>query len=542
MRGQQDEAAQAGGPGSASPPRTANRRNLARAAALVATLTAVSSLLGFTRDVVIAAEFGAGPDLDAFFVAQGLMNVVLGVLGGALAKASIPVLARQAAGPDAAASVSRTVSVAASVLFLVLGTASLVMALLAGPMLEVLAPGFSGTQADLARTLTRVVLVATVLIACTNLFAGVAQAHGIFFWGSVQGIPFNLVMITAATVFGPRYGVVALAVGYVVGTAGRFACQLVPLRRLRLRLHWSLDVSDRGVREMAVLLPPLLLGSAVTNVNTMVDRAVGSTLGDGVISALSYSWRLVGLVDALLVASLITVLYPAFGTVATGQRELLSRLVDRSLAAVTALLLPVTAILLVTAVPLVVVVYRRGAFDESAVDATASALLWYSPSLIALGWREVVIRASLALGDTRTPVMVSVLAMVVNVVGDLTLGLRFGIPGLAASTTVSVALAAALNTWLLVRRHNAVSLHGVAGLMGRCGLGAAAAALVVAVIDGAADATSVETGTVRAALTLAVAGVAGLLACWLCWVVIRAPERHLVGEVVTSICRRGRTG
>jgi putative peptidoglycan lipid II flippase len=528
--------------GAESRPLTAKRRTLARAAMLVAGLTAVSSVLGFARDVVIAAEFGAGRDLDAFFVAQGLMNVVLGVLGGALAKASIPVLARQAAAPHAVATVSRTVSVAASVLLLVLGSASLVMALIAGPMVHVLAPGFAGDQADLARDLTRLVLIATVLIASTNLLAGVAQAHGIFFWGSVQGIPFNVVMITAAVVFGPRYGVVALAVGYVVGTAGRLACQLVPLRRLRLRLRWSLDLSDRGARELGLLLPPLLLGSAVTNVNALVDRAVGSTLGAGVISALSYSWRLVGLVDAVLVASLVTVLYPAFGTAAAGPRDALARLVDRSLASVTALLLPVTAILLVTAVPVVVVVYRRGAFDESAAHATAVALLWYAPSLVAIGWREVVMRASFAIGDTRTPVMVSVLAMMVNVVGDLTLGRALGIPGLAASTTFSVIVAATLNTWLLVRRHDAVCLQGVAGLLARCGCGAGAAAVVAAWIVVSADATSVETGTLRAAVTLAVAGVAGLLACWLCWVVIRAPERQLVKETVSSMWRQAPRG
>ncbi|RIQ11147.1 murein biosynthesis integral membrane protein MurJ [Jiangella rhizosphaerae] len=441
---------------------------IAGAALLVTVLTAVSTVLGLARDVVIAAVFGAGGELDGYFVALGLMNVALGLLAGAMSKAAVPVLSRQAAAEDGDGDrrSSRTLSVAVSVTVVGLGVATLVMQLFAAEIVAVLAPGFGPAEAESAERLTRIVLIATVLIAGTNLLAAAAQSRRAFFWSAIQGVPFNLSMIVAAAVFGPEYGVTALAWGFVVGSAARLLAQLPPLRRLGLRLRPRLTTSDPDFRAMVRLIPPLLLGSAIGNVNTLVDRAVGSTIGDGVISSLSYAWRLVSLADTVLIASLVVALYPALST-AAGDTAELRRLVDRGLGATMVVLVPICIGTAVAAGPVVETVFRRGEFTADDATTTATALLWYAPAVLALGWREVIVRASYALDDTRRPVAVAVVAMVVNVVGDLTLGLAFGIPGLAASTSLSLVVAAAGNTWLLSRRHDGVAVGALWGLLRR---------------------------------------------------------------------------
>ena len=318
------------------------RSGIAQAAALVTGLTALSAILGFLRDVVIAGVFGAGAQLDAFLVAQGLMNLVLALIAGAMAKSTVPVLAAQISADGDSNKAAHTLSVVLTVTLTILGLGSLIMALAAPLVVTVLAPGFKGEQADLAASLTRIVLIATVLISGTNLLAAAAEAHRRFFWSAIQGLPFNLIMIVAAVVFGPRYGVYALAVGFVVGSAARLLCQFVPIHALKLRLRASWDLKDPAFRSIAKLIPPLLVGSALGNANTMVDRAVGSMVGEGTISALSYAWRIISLGQTLLVASLLTALYPAFGA-AAGTRDLteMRRLVGRGLSTVATVLLPV---------------------------------------------------------------------------------------------------------------------------------------------------------------------------------------------------------
>lgn len=509
---------------------TGPRWSVGRAALLVTGLGLVSTLLGFGRDVVIGAVFGAGSELDAYLVAQGLMNIVLGLVAGAMARSVVPVTAREAAAePDGRCGGHRGFDVALTVTLVVLGLAGVLMAVLAGPVTAVLAPGFDAEQAALTATLTRVVLVATVLIAGTNLLAALAQSHGRFVWSALEGVPFNLVMIAAAGFLGPRYGVPALAVGFVVGSAARLLLQLPALRGLgRVRARW--DLRDPAFREVARLAPPMLLGTAIVNLNTMVDRAVASTLDEGSITALSYGWRLVHLPETLVVTALLVPLYPALGAAAAHRAEL-RRLVGRGLSVAVTVLTPVCVVLAVAAGPAVSVAFGYGAFDDRAVSTTATTLLWFAPGLLALGFRQVVVRASYAVGDARSPVVVAVVAIVVNVVGDLLLAPVVGVAGIAAATTLSLVVAAVGNAWLLRRRHDA--MPPVAGLLARAALLAAVSTgAALGVRSAAEQAPALLTGAAVAA-TVGVVYVLGL-------VLLRAPERSLPLEVLRTARRRRR--
>lgn len=499
---------------------------MGRAASLLTVLAAASAMLGFVRDAVIAAVFGAGAAVDVYFVAQSLINIVLALAAGAVAKATVPVVARSvAAGEDEAAHRSAGVALTATVI--VLSAGSLVMYLAAGSVVRVAAPGFSAEQVELAIVTTRLLLGATVLIAATNVLAAVANGHHRFFWSGVQGIPFNLSMIAAAALFGPRYGIPALAVGFVVGSLLRLLLQLVPLVRWRMRLRPSLDLADPGFRVIVRMVPPLLAGSAISTVNTLVDRAVGSTVGEGVISALSYGWRVVGTAELLLVASLATAIYPSF---AASNKPALQALVGRGFGAVGIVLTPVAVVLVVAAAPIVSLVFGRGAFDAADVALTSTALAWYAPALVALGWREVAARACYAVDDARTPVVVAAFAMVVNVVGDLTLGRIYGVAGLAGSTTLSLFVGAAGTTWLLSRRHGAVAVRPATMSAARiAGAGTLAALAGLAVRAWVGDAPAL----------LAAAAISAAVLVVFFLVLLRSPELR---DVRTSLRRRRSAG
>ncbi|MGY1689395.1 murein biosynthesis integral membrane protein MurJ [Geodermatophilus sp. SYSU D01105] len=454
-----------------------SRGGLARSTALVAGLTFGSQLLGFLRDVVLAAVFGVGSSLDAYFVAQGLMNLVLALMAGAVAKSVVPTVARSVADGDPGRG-QHSVRVALTVTVLVMLGASVVMAVLARPLVAALAPGFDAATTEEAVRLTRIVVAATALIAATNVLAGAAQGHRRFGWAAVEGIPFNLALIVGAVAFGRAYGVTALAVAFVVGSGLRLLVQLPPLLAVGQSLRPSLDVRDRGFREMLALVPPLLVGSAVSQVNTLVDRAVGSSVGEGAITALNYGWRLVGLADTLVVATVATTLYPALAAAARpGRTRDLEDLLRRSSGVLLVLVAPCVVLLCAAAEPVVALLFERGAFDAEAVRLTALAVTGYAAALVGLALREPATRAFLSLGDSRTPVALGVLGMVVNVVGDLTLGLRFGVVGLAVSTSVSLLLVAGLSLWRLRSAGGGLSLAG----LGRCCAQVAAAAACAAV-------------------------------------------------------------
>ncbi|WP_456600268.1 murein biosynthesis integral membrane protein MurJ [Blastococcus sp. SYSU DS0616] len=525
-----------GGPPPGDARRGPRRGGVARAATLLISLTAVSQLLGFVRDAVIAAVFGAGAALDAYLVAQGVMNLVLALVAGALARAVVPPVARAVAADDGPRA-DRTVRTVLTLGTLVLVAGSVLMFLAAEQVVAVLAPGFDEATAALTVELTRIVLIAAVFIAATDILAAACQAHGRFFASGLQGVPFNLVMIGAALWAGARFGIEALAVGFVVGSAVRMLVQLPAVRAAGMRLRPRLALRDPDVREVLRLTPPLLVGSAVLNVNTLVDRAVGSAQGEGVITALSLGFRVIHLVDALLVATVVAALYPTFSAVgAPDRRADLRALVDRTSRLLVALLVPVVAALVVLARPVVQFLYGRGDFDQAAVTATATAVAFSAAAVLGIALRSTTARASLAVGDSRTPTVVAVAAMVVNVVGDLTLGVAFGIAGLAASTSLSLLLAAALAVALLARRHAAVTPRALVGTVARTSAAAAAGGLAAtAVLAGWAGEPA---DTLTAAGQIVSGGLIGAAVYAAALAALRGPELGELRDLARRRLRR----
>jgi putative peptidoglycan lipid II flippase len=401
-----------------------------RAAVLTATLSLAGAALGLVREVSIAVVFGAGAAVDAFLVAQGLMNLVLGILAGGLAKASVPVVARSVDAGRAAQGMD-SVRAALGLAVVTLSAGSVAVWLGAETVVRLLAPGFDASTAALAVELTRIVLIATVVIAATNLLSGAGQALGRFGPAALQSVGFNVVMILAAALAGPVFGITALAWGFVLGSAVRFALQLIPVRATGLSAWPSVHWRDPGLREMLRLLPALVLGSSLSLVNALVDRAVASTLGAGSVSAINFAARLSGTVDLLIVATLLAALYPRLSAAATPQRRAeLRGLVGRGFGVLVAVLIPAAVVMTIAAEPVVRLVYGYGAFGAADIALTASAAAVFAVGLPILAVREVAARSCYALGDGTVPVVSAAIGVAVNVVGDLTLAPVFGVAGI----------------------------------------------------------------------------------------------------------------
>ena len=520
-----------------TPPRAPRLRGsvLARAAVFVAGLTVVSQVLGFVRDAVIGAVYGVSPEVDAFLVAQSVLNLVLGLVASSVARSTVPTVARalEEGAPERG---QRSARVALTVTNLGLLVASAGMFVAAPAVVEVLAGGFDPDTTALAVELTRIVLLATVLVASTNILAAVAQAHGRFVLAGLEGVPFNLVMI-GAVLLGRQYGVTSLAWGFVLGSLARLIVQLPAIRAIRMRLAPSLAVRDPGFREIVALAPPMLVGAAVVNVNLLVVRSIASE-DEGAIAALNFGFRLVNMADALFVAAFVTILYPAFGTLGSPERRAeLRALTGRSVRAALVLLTPVVVGLVVAARPLVELAFGRGNFDDRAVALTATAVVSFAGIVVATGVRQLVARAFYAVGDSRTPVTLSVLGMLINVAGALTVGRAFGIAALAATTTVASMLVAVFMLVALHVRHRAYDARPTLGTLlrvGVAGLGAAApTALVVARMP--------RLGLAGDVLVVAAAGAVCLLTYLLVLRLLREPTlADVAGLLRQGLTRRRR--
>lgn len=468
------DPAAAGHGAPAGPERSEGRGAVGRATLVIAVATAISKVIGFGRDAVIASVFGASSDLDAYYVAQGVPNLAVGLVGSAAATALIPSVSRGlAAGrQDHAHRTALGVLVAVTA---VVGTACLVLAVAADEVVALMAPGFGPDERALAVDLTRVLLVSAAFVSAMNILSAVLQAHRRFLVANLVGVPFNVAMIVAAVAFGGDEGVLALAVGFVVGSALRVVFLVPDLRHVGLRLRGRRRRRDPvrpDVVKVLALAVPLLLASGLSNVNSIVDRIVGSGQEEGTISALTLGFRLLMIPHVLLVVSFAQAALP---TLSAADGAAMDRMVRRGVAALATVLAPVAALAVALAGPGVALAYGRGSFDGRDVVLVQQAVAGYAVGVAALGLREYLNRCHVARDDTRTPMLAAAAGVVVNVVGDLVLGRRYGVPGLAASTTASFLVALLVTGGVLVRQRPGLRSADLLRPLATCGAAAVVA-------------------------------------------------------------------
>ncbi|GIW13767.1 MAG: putative lipid II flippase MurJ [Tepidiforma sp.] len=426
----------AGGSGDPAPARF--RGGLALAALIVAFGFIGSRLLGVVRTVVIANTFGASPELDAYNVAFRIPDLIFQVLAGAtLGSAFIPVFARkfEREGP------AQAWLLASRVLNLVV-LATLLMCAAAFVLAPVLVPAIApGLGDDIGRSeeltghaveLTRIMLGSTLLFAASGMLTGMLNGRERFLLPALAPMLYNLGIIFGAVVLADRWGVNGLAFGVVLGAGLHLGVQVPGVVSEGFRYRPSLGWGDPGVMEVARLMGPRVVGLAAAQVNFVVTGFFASRVGASAISNMTYAWLLAGLPLALFGMALSTAVFPRLaGQVARDDLSALTDTVSRVLRMILFLTVPAAVGLALLREAAVITLLERGAFTRADSMMTAAALGWYCLGIVPQAGIEIHSRGFYALGDTRTPVVLAVLAVAVNLVLGAMVWRPFGVSGLA---------------------------------------------------------------------------------------------------------------
>ncbi|HET7087798.1 MAG TPA: murein biosynthesis integral membrane protein MurJ [Anaerolineae bacterium] len=428
---------------------TRNRR-IAVAALLVGAGFLASKVTGILDDLILARIIGPGRELDAYYAAFSLPDLLFTlVAGGALASAFIPVLSGLIARDRAAS--WRLTSAVVSLAFLVTLCFAIGLALFAPWIADVLYGCHQGSAANeqcftpeqvvLTANLMRVILISTAIFSVSAVVMSTLQAHQHFLLPALAPILYNLGILAGVILLAPSIGVWGPAIGVVVGAVLHLLVQVPGLARYGARWSPVLSLNDVLLRRVLKLLVPRVAGLGVVQLTFVMTTSLASQLSPGSVTVLNYAWRVMQLPETVIATAVATAVFPTLSELAaSGKIAELRATISSTLRTILALTVPAAVGLIVLGRPFVRVLFEGGLFQASATDAVVWALQAYALGLIAHSMLEVCARIFYAQQDTWTPLYVAAGAMIIVIAASLILREAFGHAGLALANSIGVSL------------------------------------------------------------------------------------------------------
>ncbi len=429
----------------------------------MAAATLSSRVLGMVREMVYARFMGTSWVASAFVMAFQVPNLFRRLLGeGALTAAFIP-LFKQKEKLEGERAMWQAANAVISGLVVV--TCALVAAGLVGLSLALAwggQPHGESTRLS-ARTLLmlellRAMLPYLLLVCLAAVFMGMLNARGHFFVPALGAAMLNVVMIGSVLWLAPRFGqdlpeeqrlprqIFALAIGVVAAGVAQAAFQLPLLWREGFRWRWVSPWRDETVRRVVERMLPATVGVAAFQINVVTVNLLAYWADDYVVASFQYAVRLMELPQGLFGISLATYLLPTLsGLAAEKNYDAFRNKLRQGLGYLLFLNLIAAVLLVVLAEPIIRLLFERGRFDAVSTQQASVALMCLAPGLVAFSTVNVLARAFYALGDTKTPMRISVFCLGLNLLLAAALVWQWKQAGLGLANTAS----SALNVWLL---------------------------------------------------------------------------------------------
>ena len=490
---------------------------LASSAAVIGLATMTSRVLGLGRMLVLASLFGASSAMDAYVVAFRIPDLMRDLFAeGAMSAAFVPTFTQQLTtqGRDAA---WRLGTQLINALVVMTGVLVLAAIIFAEPLIRLAARDFADEpgKLELTVTLTRLMLPFLTLVAVAAACMGMLNSLRRFFIPALSPAMFNVSVILSGLLLVPLMPgagfepIMAIAFGVVLGGIGQIAIQYWVLRREGFRYRFTLDPTDRGLRKVLGLMGPGTLAGAALQINVVVTTIIATSQGTGAVSWLTYAFQVMYLPIGVLGVSIATAALPVLSRqAALGELHAMRRTISHGLRLMLMLMVPATVGLIVLAVPIVRLLFERGAFTPADTQSTALALACYAPGMIGYSVVRLGVPSFYALGTSLTPAIVSALAVGLNIVLNLVLVRVMGYQGLALGNAIAALSNGALLLVLLRRRLDGLEGGRIADSFAR--IAVASVVMGAAVWQANLWFTAIWTGTGRWTQLLIVASDIGV--------------------------------
>lgn len=404
-------------------------------AVMMAILTFVSKLFGFVREMVLANYFGAGMVTDAYVMGHSIPGTLTAAFFAAVGTAYMPILAaRFAAGGDKSA--NKFTSQLINTLTLITTTVFVFALIFSKQLVGLFAPGYDLEKASLTVYYMRISFIALFFSSAMSILDSYLHYKNVFNIQTIIGYIHSLTVIIFI-ILAAKVDYHLLVFGVVFSYLIRFVCTyfLAKSRGFGYEPDFHLTSTIKEVLELSL---PVFIGGSIGEINTFVDKTFASHLPEGSVSALNYSGLVIGTILTFVVSIIVTIIYPKLNRCfANNDLAGVSSLSERGINLISIISIPCAMGAFIYAKDIIHVVYERGAFDSVATAMAATAFMYYAIRIPFNAISQLVVNVFYSMHNTKTPMICSSIALLVNIGFNFILVKPLGIAGLAIATSAA---------------------------------------------------------------------------------------------------------
>ena len=440
---------------------SAKEGKAAKTIGLMAVIILLAKFMGLFRETLIANLYGQGMESDIINTATQIPLLFFDmVLGVAILSTFVPIFnnrLKESGKASAMDFANNFVTVVSSVTMLL----ALLGVVFAEPLVYLMTPGYADVAGKVEQTaqLLRILFPSMVFTAVAYIAVGILQSFGEFTIPSLISVVSNGAMILYLLLLGNRLGLMGVALSMLVAWALQLIIQLPYLKKFGYRYRFRFDLKDKGLREAAGLALPVLISSWIQPLCNVINMSFGSGLGDGAVSALNWANKIYIIMVGVFAYAITNFIFPKLSRLSGRDEDAGFVTITRlSIGWIFFLIALVCALFLALSAPIIQVVFERGAFTAENTAITANALFYYSFGMLGYAVCEVLNKSFYAIRDGKTPMITSVIGIVVNLIAAfvLTKWLPMGVGGLALAAAISSLVIALCLLFMINRRRSGV--------------------------------------------------------------------------------------
>jgi putative peptidoglycan lipid II flippase len=431
-----------------------------KTAVILMIITIVAQMVGFLREVTLSYFYGTSFVSDAYLISLTIPETIFAFISAAIATSYIPMYSRISLNKDIDMANAFTSNILNFIF--VLSTILIFVGLIfTEQIIKIFASGFEGETLNLAVSFTKISIFGMWFSGLISILSSFLQMKNRFIIVSLMSIPLNISIIFFIWL-SEKFNVYYLSYGTVIGLVLQFLLIFPLVYKSGFSYRFILDIHDNYLKKIISLSIPVIIGVSVSQINTIVDRTMASHLSAGSISALSYSNRINALILGLFVATIITVIYPKISKLAAANNlNGLKKSINEAITFIIILVIPTSFGLMFLAQPIVKFIFGRGSFDINSINTTANALFFYSFGLVGWGLREILSRTFYSLQDTKTPMINSAIALILNIMLNILLIKYLGVGGLALATSLTAFISTVMLFIQLRKKIGSFNIYGL---------------------------------------------------------------------------------